>query len=89
MTRSQAEQLLKQEVRVWPQANDILLAQVRDCCFLSPPGKAVSRLSFYGGGVSTTLFTFKGNDAAAQTWNLAVKLGLRFFSQVRAGGMQV
>lgn len=49
----------------------------RACHFLPPSGKAVSRLSFHWVGVAIMLFSIKSNEAAAQTWNLAVKSGLR------------
>lgn len=46
MTRSQAEQLLKQEVSVQLQANSILLHKIQDyewrsCCCPPPPSKVV------------------------------------------------
>lgn len=82
MTRSQAEELLKQEVSVWPQVNDILLAQnVRILNW----GLAAARQArqcqdhhFYQFPI--ILFSIKSNEATGESWNLALKAGIGLFS---------
>lgn len=82
MTRSQAEELLKQEVSVWPQVNGILLAQnVRILNW----GLAAARQArqcqdhhFYW--VPITLFCIKSNEATGESRNLALKAGVVLFS---------
>lgn len=82
MTRSQAEELLKQEVSVWLQVNGILLAQNMRILNWRVAAAYQARQCrdhhFYR--VPITLFSIKSNKAAGESWNLALKLGVVLFS---------
>lgn len=94
MTRSQAEQLLKQEVSMWPQANSILLAQqtrILNCRLAAVrhlQAKQCQRCHFMGSQLYFSLSKAMRLQLKHGTWQWNQGF-YNIFSRVWAGGMQV
>lgn len=78
MTRSQAEELLKQEVSVWPQTTSILLVQVRILSWRLSAAHHLQARKCQGHHFIG--FSLHFSVSSTETWNVAVKSGVVIFS---------